>query len=429
MLKRLVMGMALAVGLVSPTWAQDLTRGDYEADFAYLVKQLEARHPDPFIVLSKPEFEARLDALLDDVETQDAFTTMMDLRVLVAALGDSHTSVGFYDAIFERGAFPLEFAWFGDEIRVIGAEEAFVSLLGARLDAIDDTPFDEVAAGLASLVPPQDTGFMRKRIPWFMRYIGLHHYLGFAEGDAAVLSLTDAMGEGRKVRVPASVFGGVEGDLIYLSDRIDHPTWINFNEDRLDIMFRDRLYEDGIYLVQYNSAWGRELQERFRDPETADDYPSFETFAERVLATLRETDVKAMIFDVRANSGGSSPQGTRLAEQISALPEGQKPEAVYVAIGEQTFSAAIINAMNFKQMLDAEFIGTRSGGKANHFGEVRMFVLPRSGIELPHSTEYFKYVEGESGSLDPDIYAPARFEDFMAGRDAVVEEVRARLAR
>lgn len=408
---------------------EPISRAQYKEDFTFLIEQLEARHPDPFSRMSKPQLRAKLDALLAKVDEQDAFTNMMDLRTIVASLGDSHTSVGFYDALFERGAFPMEFAWFGDELRIIGAEATYRALLGARLDAINGTSFSSLNEQIASLVPPQDSGFARKRVPWMMRHIGLHHYFGTVSGSSAKLTLTDLAGTQKKIEVPASVFGEEEGELIYLSDEIQHPSWVNFNEDRLDIMFRDILYSDGVYLVQYNSAWGRELQEKYRNPATASEYPVFANFADRILTTLKENEVKAMIFDLRANSGGSSPQGTWLAEQITTLPADDIPESIFVAVGEQTFSAAIINAMNFKQMLGATFIGTRTGGKANHFGEVRMFVLPNSGIELPHSTRYFEYVEGAGGSIVPEIEAPERIEDMVAGRDAVVETVRAAMAR
>ncbi|MEM6585185.1 MAG: hypothetical protein AAF692_05475 [Pseudomonadota bacterium] len=406
-----------------------ISQEEYRQDFDFLVEQLEARHPDPFAVTSKAAFVARLNALIDKVDEQDSFTNMMDLRVIVASLGDSHTSVGFYDAIFERGAFPMEFAWFGEDLRIIGAEKEFSEFLGARLDAINAHDIKAVRDELATLVPPQDTGFARKRVPWMMRHIGLHHYIGTAKGSSAVWTLTTLSGQRVTVTIPASVLGDEEADLIYLSDQIDHPTWINSNEDRLDVMFRDILYPDGVYLVQYNSAWGRELQERFRDPATAKDYPLFSEFSDRIIGTLKDKDVKAMIFDVRANSGGSSPQGTRLAEEIAALPDEHQPGSVYVAVGDQTFSAAIINAMNFNQTLGAQFIGTTSGGKANHFGEVRMFILPNSGIELPHSTRYFEYVEGEGGSIVPDIYSPESIDDMLAGRDAVVESVRKQVAQ
>ena len=405
-----------------------LAASEYRSDFAYLVKELEGRHPNPFLEVDKKTFEAQLEGLAERSQTQDAFTTMMDLRILVAGLGDSHTSVGFYDAIFERGAFPLQFAWFGEELRVIGAEEPYSDVLGARLDAIEDTPIETVSAQIATLVPPRDNGFARKRIPWMMPYIGLHTYFGTARGDRATLTFTTMNGEPVQRVVSASLFGGAEGDLLYLSDQVDHPTWVNPNEDRFDIMFRDILYDDGVYLVQYNSAWGRELQTRFGDPESgaesASQYPSFQEFQTRILSTLQGKDIKALVFDVRANSGGSSLQGTELARRIAELPADHRPDNVFVAISDQTFSAAVINAMDFKQILNARFIGTRSGGKANHFGEVRLFVLPNSGIELPHSTNYFKYVEGEGDSLMPEIEAPHDISDLQLGRDAVIDGVR-----
>ncbi len=139
--------------------------------------------------------------------------------------------------------------------------------------------------------------------------------------------------------------------------------------------------------------------------------------------------MKALLFDLRANGGGSSPQGTQLAKDIAALAPPARPEKIYTAISEFTFSSAVINAMNFKQELGATFLGTPTGGKPNHFGEVRVFELPSSGIKIANSTKYFQYLEGEDPpTIAPDAHIETSLADFASGRDPILAYVEAQTA-
>ncbi len=92
-------------------------------------------------------------------------------------------------------------------------------------------------------------------------------------------------------------------------------------------------------------------------------------------------------------------------------------------IGRGTFSSALLNAMELKDQTQATLAGEPTGGKPNHFGEVRTFTLPHSGLTVFHSTKYFVRVPGNPLSLEPDRRIPITFKDFEAGTDPVLEAV------
>ena len=97
---------------------------------------------------------------------------------------------------------------------------------------------------------------------------------------------------------------------------------------------------------------------------------------------------------------------------------------IYVVIGRETFSSAILNAMDFKRLTKAIFIGEETAGKPNHFGEVRSFQLPMSKVYVGYSTKYFKKTDENINTLKPDIPLEMSFSDFTKGIDPVFEWIK-----
>ncbi|MDR1348005.1 MAG: hypothetical protein LBJ63_06190, partial [Prevotellaceae bacterium] len=96
----------------------------------------------------------------------------------------------------------------------------------------------------------------------------------------------------------------------------------------------------------------------------------------------------------------------------------------YVVLGRATFSSAILNAMDFKRLTNAIFVGEETSGKPNHFGEVKSFQLPTSKLSVNYSTKYFKMTDENVNTIAPDVKIEMSFSDFMKGVDPVYEWVK-----
>ncbi|MEM8557455.1 MAG: hypothetical protein AAGG50_06480 [Bacteroidota bacterium] len=394
-------------------------------DLWVLQETLEERHPDLYAVTPRETLEEALDAVRDSIAVLSDMDISVRLRAAVALLGDPHTNATFLDAFDFENLLPFEFAVFEEGVFVTGAYPEHQALLGSRLVAIEGTTVEALQPEIARFVAAGRPQFALKRFPVFLRYAELHRYLGADVDDGVTLDLIDPDGQPRAVTIEPIPGQADVARLVYLSEEIAHPTWVNHGEEDPALAFRDLAFDDGIYVVQYSSCWGRELEARFGDADEAAAYPSFEAFADRVVERLSTGEVETLVVDLRANSGGSSPQGTRLAQRMAALPEDVRPRRVVVALSEQTFSSAVINAMDFRLMTGAEFVGTPTGGAPNHFGEVKVFRLPYSGQVVAHSTAFFGYMNGDPTTIRPDRTLVPRFADFLAGEDPVLDYVRA----
>jgi C-terminal processing protease CtpA/Prc len=104
---------------------------------------------------------------------------------------------------------------------------------------------------------------------------------------------------------------------------------------------------------------------------------------------------------------------------ISGLASRRKSLGpVYVLIGPSTFSSAVLNAVELQKALSAKLVGEPSGGMPGGYGEVAGLKLPNSKLVIRYTTKNFApMVKGAPKTLTPDITAPIKLADFLAGRD------------
>jgi len=97
---------------------------------------------------------------------------------------------------------------------------------------------------------------------------------------------------------------------------------------------------------------------------------------------------------------------------------------LFVIIGRGTYSSALQNAITLQKDTSAILIGEPTGGKPNHYGEVRYFKLPNVGLLVQYSTRYWlNYPDSDPATLKPEIPAIPTTYDLLAGRDPALEVI------
>lgn len=132
------------------------------------------------------------------------------------------------------------------------------------------------------------------------------------------------------------------------------------------------------------------------------------------------------MIDLRRNGGGDSALLGPLIDGIRQRPAINRRGRLFVLIGRATYSSAQLNAHEFRKRTQAILVGEPTGQRPNAYGEVRTFRLPHSGMEVQYSTKYFRTDDADPPSMMPDIEVALSYEDYAAGRDAVMEVVLAR---
>lgn len=404
--------------LFQPSFSQDLGSIDWNEDIDFLAKELPYRHFDFFTKKSKKEFNAALENIKNNKDSLSDLAIAIKLQQLIASFGDSHSGLNFYQLIDKNKILPITAYWFRNGYYILQTTPENRAILGKQLVNINGIPIATIADSLSTLFTIDNPATLKKNIPNLIISIQLLQYFGFAQENEIVLGLRNKKGEIENHTIQ-------QGELTRENRKQIIPDQIPlcFRNER-SLFFETYQENESLYYIQYNKCWGKELELQYGNAENAAKMPTFASFEETIFRTLNYEYVKKIVFDIRLNAGGSSPQGTELIQKLAAHLLQHPDIKLYVIIGRRTYSSAIINAMDFKRLTNAVFIGEETAGKPNHFGEVKNFKLPSSEIIVNYSTKYFKRTDDDSNSLKPDVLFETSYSDFLNGIDPAYEWVK-----
>jgi hypothetical protein len=171
--------------------------------------------------------------------------------------------------------------------------------------------------------------------------------------------------------------------------------------------------EDRILYVQYN-----------RSQEMASG-TTLRQFTETVAQTLEVQQPRALIFDLRFNTGGNLFLGTDLMKMIAT----HSPKVpVFAITGRATFSAGISAAAQLKQWARATIVGEPAGDSLDFWAEGGNLILPNSGLTAHYASGFHAYskrryadrqifVDLDVDSLKPEIVVEPSWSDYIKGTD------------
>lgn len=370
----------------------------WRADLDVLAAELPARHVSPFTRISRDAWLAALNAAKDRAEGRSDAEMLVEVRRLVAMIGDGHTTawaVGGEGTLGPARQFPLGLVWLTDGVFAAALPKVHADLAGRRLVRVGAVPIAEALDRVAA-VSAADNASHRKSLAMndLVEAETLAALGVIPTVDAAEFTFADAAGVEQTVRlepVPAAARATVP-----MAHAI-HP----------DVLAPTRR--------PARSAYGHELM-----PDRRVFYIWYDTCTNQPGKTVRQfvgEAVKALdealaasppsadrvIVDLRRNGGGDSTLLMPLVRRLKERTGERETLGLFVLIGRRTFSSAMMNAQHFRQFTRAVLVGEPTGGRANHFGEVRRFSLPNSRIAVQYSTKRFVQVPGEGESVAPDL--------------------------
>lgn len=373
-------------------------------DIDQLAVELPAKHKDLFNKRPEDEFKKDIQKLKEAVLELSDEEVLYSLSCIVASVGDAHTSLYFQPSI----AFPLTLYWFKDGIYVIDTAPEYKKILYCRLTEVDQRSLDEVIKVISRGIPHENSAQIKKSVPY---YLVLSEYLygaGIIDNkESATYGFQPQEGEEFTVELKS----------ISMKNRFPSVA-PKIPEDNLPLSRRNRdkfyhstlLEEQNTLYVQYNSC--RNMPGN-----------PFSEFVNKVFQLIDEKKVGKLVIDLRNNGGGNSSIFYPMLREIKVREEINRKDKLFVLIGRQTFSSAVLNAIQLKNQTNATFVGEPTGGKPNHFGEVRNFMLTNSGINISYSTKYFTLSNEDTDSFYPDTAIELGFKDYVENWDPVLDAV------
>lgn len=387
----------------------DRTAG-WEQDLRLLVSELERKHPDLYHRVSKQQFAQDAARLRQEIPQLDDGALTIGVQRLVASLGDSHTGVSAnYQALgFHR--LPIAPYVFDDGVYIRDADTSIVHLIGARIVAINGHSIDSVLTRLSDFVAYENEAQLKHALPGQMTLVELLQYAALStRTDSVSLDIVDAHGQSSTEIIPSFRIGRTVAWGLPSVVVVDSLPLFRRNTDRA--YWFEHLAPDSAIYVAYNRAANDRT-----DP--------IDAFAERVVQVARASNVTRVIVDFRRNSGGNSGVFGALQRRLVALRNEHKSLQLFGIIGRSTFSSAVMNAFAFQRTAGATLYGEPTGGKPNHFGEVRQFTLPHSKLVVYHSTRTWRLLRDEDPeSIMPDVRVPNGASEYFRLRDPVLERI------
>ena len=389
---------------------------NWKEEIEGLRRELTARHPDLFFYTDSVSFNRGLEGVAERATGKTVLEVAVMLQQVVARLGDAHTQVNYNFLIDNNLILPFECYWFQEGLYVSGYRKDYEKMEGKLIVSINNYPIRQVIDSLSTLISGANPSLVRYAVPRMIIWVQLLEYFGFAELPEVEITLEDQSGNQTReiIRLPSpeSAHITVGPDPLPLG-------W----QDR-NAFFRDQYFPDGnLYYIQYNKCWSREAEVDFGSGANALFMPSFKEYEKKVLKTIRKQEIEKLVIDLRFNSGGNPLQGTGFVEKLQKSGIGDRAE-IYLIVGRNTFSSAIINAIDVIRAFTPVVVGEDTGGKPNHFGEIKRFVLTTSNLVVSYSTKYFNLLEDDPQAITPDLHVSQTFAGFLKGTDEAMEAIR-----
>ena len=409
--------LALLLVLSVPAYAtgEDIAAQRQE-DLDTLYEILKESHPNLFANTSEEAFLAKKAEIESRLASMDDATFALDLQSLVAMVGDSHTAINISSVLSSGNLFPVSIRWFDGAWVVSGLPEGEAAYLGWTIETLNDQTMEQVCEKLGNLLSSDNPIKLRRQVRQCIASAEVLAYTGVVDaGEDLRLGLAGPDGEQAEVVLPP----------LSAADTAAWPQIVQLSSLRQETpatAAQDRYYFSldlgGAYYIQFNTC-----QE---DPELPMD-----TFAAQVAKDLAAKDYERVLIDLRNNGGGSDGVLVPILMLLAPMVRSGAVE-VWGLVGETTFSSAAINAMEIREM-GGYLAGEATSGSVDHFGSVSAFRLPNTGIQVQFSTKYITladYLECAWGlgvtAIQPDWEVPQTLEDYLAGRDTVVDALLAR---
>lgn len=373
-----------------------LTPAQWQKDIDYFAEQLVKRHKNAFHTVSQEEFQRDVNLLRHDAPSLKPYQIIVRLLQITAKVGDGHTAVHL-PTWFKR--YPLALNWFSDSLYVTGASAVYKEAVGARVTKIGGRPMDEVTRKIATVLSQAEnkwydmnTGAFMMSNPSILETLGI-----VADYNSASYTFVDSNDKEITLdispvpTVPTKDWISAAKSVPLFRQKLNDPFWFSYLEDIQAVYVNWKSYDD---LNKNTKA---------------------------LFDLIDEKKATRLIVDLRFNGGGDFFKGRRLVSRIKENSTIDQKDHLFLICGRRTFSAAMVNTIDFKKETNATILGEPPGERPNSYSENDEMKLPNSGLVVSYSVKYYKFLDEDVPAFEPDVRIDPDWNDFKEGRDGVME--------
>ena len=318
--------------------------------------------------------------------------------------GDGHTSVPLWG--LKTNKFPIKLFDFGNEIRVVKTSKDYASILGKKLKSINNKPIEEIYAKVSKLTPfTENKQSLMDRTCQYLVISDLLVALRFIDQSSnATFTFIDDNNNEEHITINSHSKEELD-KLEYTSISFSHPKIIIPKDTKFKNLWFTSLNNFKTVYIKFKQ------------------YPSeveMNTFSESIYNFIEKHQSNSLIIDLRDNYGGDFFMGMILTSWLNTSDFINWKSNVYVLVDRVTYSAAMVNAVQFKQLLNAKIVGEPTGANPNGYQDLGQFNLPNSKLLITYTKRKFRLQDEITEGLIPDIIIEPNWLDYKNGFDRVL---------
>ncbi|BBM03036.1 hypothetical protein GL2_31100 [Microbulbifer sp. GL-2] len=402
-----------APGIVSASPATEID--NWVEDINYFQRELQKRHINLYHTISAERLNAELTQLKSNLGDLSENQLLVELMRISRLIGDGHTMVAFWEQDIEF--YPFRFLTVVGELRLVSVSETYRHLLGYRLTAVNGTPVKEVVKQLAPLVQGvENEHSLEVRLAFQITVAKILAGAGITDSvERANYTFTSDAGDNETVTVTPVSMSKYHQQLTH---RL-FPSQVPFGEKQI---------------VESKNLWmsaDEEIQSAYIYFRRYPSFSDMEDFSEDIEDFLKKKKIKNLIIDLRDNGGGDFFVGLGMAWRLVLVDSLDWDHGVYTLISNKTYSAAMSNAAQYRQLLNAKLIGEPTGGNPVGYQDMDQFSLPNSGWTITYSKRNYRFQDAFTEGVQPDVLIEQDWQSYQKGIDKplswVLDDIRKRM--
>ncbi len=372
------------------------------ADIEFISKQLPINHKNLFFKVEKEDFLTNVESIKEKIPLLTDDEIIVEVSKLIASVGDAHTRFE-HNPIKE---YPFLFYYFHDGIYLLETVPEYGEFIGLKLKSINGKSVEEIVKLFRPIISYENEYLFKYLITKNMIIPELLNGLKITNSETAKYIFIDKNGKEHSVEVSPSIFNKME----LQNSNIDKPERMLYLKNSDKNYWYEFLEEEKLLYFQYNSCVNMKDK-------------SFSDFNKELFDFIDKNSIKKLVIDLRNNGGGSSPLLDPFFAELKKRESLDQFKKLFVIVGRQTFSSAMLNALTFKNVTNATIIGEPTGGKPNHYGEVKKLNLINTHTKISYSTKYFTHSDEDIDTFVPDLIVEPNADDYFNNIDPVMQRI------
>ncbi|MBU1311327.1 MAG: peptidase S41 [Gammaproteobacteria bacterium] len=373
----------------------------WREDILSFQAQIKTHHIAAFHHISEAEFDQQIDTLWSQLAALNEAQIETELMRISRSIGDAHTAYNLMSGPHRH--YPLRFKFFAGELRVIDTIAAYQHLLGAKLIAINGIPLAQ----------------LQQQLKPYVNYVENQYSFNVAFAfQITINKFLYGTGVSRQLDRAEFSFSSDSGSSSVTLDTVTMQQFGSLSSAYSMTTPQLSLTSTGIAGLQFSmlTAYDTVYLDFNYYPEPA----AVQQHCLALQQSIKQSQLAHLVIDLRGNMGGNFYSGLALSSCLSELDQFDWLNGIYVMIDGATQSAAMANASQFKQLLNATLVGQPSGADPNHYMETRRLSLPNSGRKFSVSKRYYQFVLQPTDALYPDISYQESWQAYKNNQDAVL---------